>query len=73
MIEYELTQVTDEASILIQDMFGRLLQKITLPDNVKTGTVEFNASKAGLNNGTYIYTLIVNGQHIDSKKMIFVE
>jgi len=56
LIKYELPQVTNEASILVQDMFGRVIQKIMLPNNVKNGTVKFNASKAGLNNGTYVYT-----------------
>jgi len=44
-----------------------------LPNNVKNGSAEFNAAEAGLKNGTYIYTLVVNGQHIDSKKMILVK
>ncbi len=73
LIKYELPQITNEASILVQDMSGRVIQKIMLPDNVKNGTVEFNASKVGLDNGTYVYTLVVSGEYIDSKKMIFFE
>lgn len=72
-IQYELPQVTDKASILVQDMHGRVLQKITLPNNIKNGTVEFNAVQTGLKNGTYVYVLVVNEKHIDSKKMIFIE
>ncbi len=73
LIKYELTQVTNTAFILIQDMFGRVVEKIALPDNIKIGTVEFNAAKVGLKNGTYVYTLVVNGQQLDSKQMIFIE
>ena len=73
IIKYELPEIVSKASILIQDTFGRVLKEIILSNNLKNGTVEFNAAGAGLKNGTYIYTLIVNGEHIDSKKMIFIE
>jgi len=73
LIKYELSRASDKASILIQDTHGSVLQEIMLPNHLKNGTVEFNATNAGLSPGTYIYSLVVNGEVVDSKKMIFVE
>lgn len=73
LIRYELPQITNDASILIQDMFGRTLKSITLSKDIKNGIVRFDAVQAGLTSGTYVYTLIVNGQSINSQKMVFIE
>jgi len=73
LIKYELSKVSDKASILIQDIQGRILQTIALPNHAKNGAVEFNATNANLSSGTYIYALVIDGELIDSKKMIFVE
>lgn len=71
-IRYYLPQNTVGGDITIQDLNGKMLQQFPLK-NRGEGEVTFNARQNGLIGGTYVYTLRVNGQVIDSKKMIFTE
>lgn len=73
LIEYELPQNAMDAFILIQDMNGRILKEISLSSNIKSGTVKFNAAQVGLSNGIYSYVLLINGQAVDSQKMVFIK
>jgi len=68
-IRYYLPENMVSASIAIQDLTGKTLQKLPL-NGVGEGEVTFNAQQNGLISGTYLYTLEVNGQVISSKKMI---
>jgi len=65
-----IPQNTQNASLLIFDMNGSL--KKTIPVN---GTGETNTTINGnqLVSGMYYYTLLIDGQEIDTKKMILTE
>jgi len=71
-IKYYLPENTVSGDITIQDLNGKMLQQFPLK-NSGEGEVTFNAHQYGLIGGTYVYTLRVNGQVVDSKKMIFTE
>lgn len=68
-IRYYLPENTVSASIAIQDLTGKTLQQFPLNGSGE-GEITFNAQQNGLISGTYLYTLEVNGQVINSKKMI---
>jgi len=68
-IRYYLPENTKSASIEIQDLNGQVLQQFLL-NGEGQGEVTFNAKQHGLVSGTYLYTLKINGQVINSKKMI---
>lgn len=68
-IQYYLPENTSSASIEIQDLNGQILQQFLL-NGEGQGEVTFNAKQHGLVSGTYLYTLKINGQVINSKKMI---
>jgi hypothetical protein len=58
-----------EAYVLIQDITGRLVQK--LPIELKDGMNEVLYNHGYHMSGTFIYSLIVDGKSIQSRKMIF--
>ena len=68
-IKYYLPEQSANASIEIQDLNGQMLQQFPL-NGVGEGQVTFDARQLGLVSGTYLYTLKINGQVINSKKMI---
>ncbi len=68
-IRYYLPENTTSANIEIQDLNGKMLQQFPL-NGAGEGEVTFNAQQHGLVSGTYLYTLKINGQVINSKKMI---
>lgn len=57
------------ASIIIFDMNGQLIQSHTIK-NSGNGSIQINANE--MKPGMYIYSLIVNEQEIDSKRMIIL-
>jgi len=71
-IRYYLPENTTSASIEIQDLTGQMLQQFPL-NGAGAGEVTFNAKQHGLVSGTYLYTLKINGQVINSKKMILTQ
>ncbi len=71
-IEYYLPDNTSSASIIIQDLNGKTITQFNL-QNLGSGKVNFNAKQYGMNTGTYIYSLMIDGLPIETKKMIFVE
>lgn len=71
-IRYYIPAHTANASISIQDIHGKMIQQFSV-NNTGEGEIIFDARQKGLIDGTYIYTLRIDGQVIDSKKMIFTE
>jgi len=69
LINYELNDKHAKANIHIFSLTGELLKVV--PANGQTGqvTVEVNDMPAG----TYTYSLIVDGQVVDSKKMVLTK
>ncbi len=71
-IGYYLPKNTINAYILIQDLNGRAITQYNL-QNIGAGKITFDAKQYGLSKGTYVYSLIINEQIVDTKKMIFLE
>lgn len=69
-IEYELTETSQSASIAVFDLQGNFKKSYSLDSN-KKGNIIIQAGE--FNQGMYIYTLIIDHQEIDSKKMILIE
>ena len=65
-IHYSIPAGTKNAQLIITDNAGKTIKQFTL--NAGSGLVHINAS--ALRNGTYNYTLLVDGKLIESKKMI---
>jgi len=58
------------ANLEIRDLSGKILKTMVLPDR---GLAAIDIEKAVLESGSYIYTLEVDGQLIDSKIMILTK
>ncbi len=67
-IEYYITEMTEEAFIAIYDLNGRELNRYTID---KKGKGSISVHGDSLKSGMYIYSLIIDGQEIDTKKMVF--
>lgn len=69
-IHYSIPQKFSSAEILVSDISGKLIKQITLsgPGN---GVVNINAGS--LATGTYLYSLLIDGKLIDSKKMLITK
>ena len=65
-IQYELTDKNAQAEIQIFSLTGKLLKVV--PADGNTGQV--NIQVTDMPNGTYTYSLVVNGKIIDTKKMV---
>ena len=66
VIRFKLAEDAKDASICIFDMTGKTLKKLSISsgmDSVSIGGHE-------LGEGMFLYSLIVNGQEIDTKKMV---
>ena len=66
IIRFRLAEDTKDASICIFDMTGKPLKKFPISsgmDSVSIGGYE-------LGEGMFLYSLIINGQEIDTKKMV---
>ena len=66
IIQFKLAEDAKEASICIFDMTGKTLKKMPISsgmDSVSIGGYE-------LGEGMFLYSLIVDGQEIDTKKMV---
>ena len=70
IIQYFLSEETDNAQIIIYDMTGLQLRRIPLND---VGESSVEISEGELKAGMYIYSLIVDGKFIDSKQMIIID
>lgn len=66
IIRFKLASDVQDASICIFDMTGRTLKKIP----VSTGMDSVSIGGYELGEGMFLYSLIINGQEIDTKKMV---
>lgn len=64
-IQYALPEKLGVASLIVYDLNGRAIATYSITGK---GAIEFDAN--GLPNGTYGYSIIVNGKNIASQKMI---
>lgn len=69
VIRYQLADYTQDAVICIFDMQGKLIKK--LPISSGNNSVAINGDELG--QGMFLYSLVVNGQEIDTKKMIITK
>ncbi|MBK8848009.1 MAG: tail fiber domain-containing protein, partial [Bacteroidetes bacterium] len=67
VISYQLLSDAKNASIVIRGLNGEELKSVSL-SNTGKGQVTINANE--LAQGTYTYTLIVNGKSVDTKLMV---
>lgn len=70
-IEYVLPEKYTNATLLIQDLDGRQIAKFDLNNSV--GKITFRPQEYGISTGTYVYSLIIDGNTTATKKMIFFE
>ncbi len=68
-IRFRLADDVRDAAICIFDMSGKMLKK--LPISSSATSVSVNGWELG--EGMFLYTLLINGQEIDTKKMIFTK
>lgn len=69
VIRFQLADNVQEASICIFDLQGKILKKIPVAssqDRIIVNTYEIGS-------GMFLYSLIVNGQEIDTKKMVILK
>jgi hypothetical protein len=69
VIRFYISQTTSAASLMITDLNGRVIKSVQV-SGYGQQTVTIAANELGT--GTYIYSLVVSGQVIDSKKMVLV-
>ncbi|HXP48651.1 MAG TPA: tail fiber domain-containing protein, partial [Bacteroidia bacterium] len=69
-INYFLPEGTTGATMLFFDMYGNKLKEVEL-NQAGLGTI--NIAPDNLKDGVYSYSLIINGQVIDTKKMILAK
>lgn len=69
-IAFTIPSEVKEASLIIYNMNGLQIKKVIL-DQRNNGKVEINAGE--LSAGMYLYTLIADGQEIDTKRMILTK
>lgn len=68
-IPYYLPSNTQQATLVIHDMTGKTMLKQTLPNQEGEGKIEIDLSNSQLRGGIYTYSLYVNKQLIDTKKL----
>ncbi len=69
-IKYTLNRDVQNASMQITDIDGKVLKVVRL-DNVNNGEVVVKANELAA--GTYFYSMIVDGQIINTKKMVLTK
>ena len=67
-INYYLPEGTMGASIVFFDAYGNKLKEVQLS---QTGMGSININPNQLSNGVYTYSLVINGNVVDTKKMVF--
>src|SRR6478609_5851795 len=68
-IHYNIPVDAKNVSLIITDINGRMIKQLS----VKSGSGVVNVDASLLNNGTYNYTLIVDGIKVETKKMIIAK
>jgi hypothetical protein len=69
LIRYYLPQETQRASIVITDLGGTQVMSIPLEGQ---GVGQALINGGSLATGTYVYTLVVDGRQVDSKRMVLL-
>lgn len=69
-IKYFLSEISNNAVIYVYNMNGNPIKNYKL---INKGTNELIINSNELNTGMYIYSLIVDGKEIDTKRMIITE
>lgn len=69
IIRFKLANDVQDASICFFDMNGRLLKKLP----ISSGMNSISIGGYELGEGLFLYSLIVNGQEIDTKKMVIIK
>ena len=69
VIRFKLSDDAKDASICIFDMSGKLLKKLPVSKGMES--VSVNGYELG--EGMFLYSLVVNGREIDTKRMILSE
>ena len=69
-ISYFLPENSTGASIVFYDMYGSKLNEVEL---TQTGMGTINVNPDRLSSGVYSYSLVINGQVIDTKKMVYAK
>jgi len=72
-IAYYLPRNTQTATLVIQDISGKTIAKRDLPNQQGVGRVQVNVEDAQLQKGTFTYSLYINQQLIDTKKMLLAK
>lgn len=70
VIEYEIQDITQVAYIIIYDLSGKQIQKYPVEGTAKGRLV---IDGAALNAGMYLYSLVINGKEVDTKRMVLVK
>lgn len=65
-INYDLPLGTQHAQIIIRNLIGQ----IVLTENLQQGQSRSRIDTSNLNNGIYIYSLVVDNQTINSKRLV---
>ena len=66
VIRFKLAADAEDASVCIFDMTGKLLKKLPISSGMQSVSIKGYE----LGEGMFLYSLIVNGQEIDTKKMV---
>lgn len=66
VIRFKLAVDAEDASVCIFDMTGKLLKKLPISSGMQSVSIKGYE----LGEGMFLYSLIVNGQEIDTKKMV---
>ena len=69
VIRFSLADDTRDAAICIFDMTGKMLKKLP----ISSGETSVAVNGWELGEGMFLYTLIVNGREIDTKRMIITK
>jgi len=69
VIKYYVPNDAKDAYICIFDMHGKMLQRITAAPGQNSATIQGSTLKAGM----YLYSLMIDGQEVDTKRMILTK
>lgn len=68
VVEYFITENTTDAAIMVFDLNGKLMVNEPIKTTGK-GNITINGNK--LNPGMYYYSLVIKGEEVETKKMIY--
>ncbi len=71
-ISYSLLNEAQNAQLVFFNVAGNAVKTIDLDTNMKSGTINLNFEKFGVQKGTYFYSLFIDGRLISTKKMLFI-